>query len=435
MANVVLNPQIIASTAARILENELVMTRRVYRGYEEEFEKKVNGYDVGDTISIRKPQQFRVRTGAVASLQDMAEGKMSLTVNLQRGIDFGFTGVELTLKIETLAERVIKPAMIRLANQIDVDLMSLYSSVPNWVGQPVTGADAVIDSFAKFARGTERLDQFGVPQDDRSAVLSPESYWALAGSQTALFMQQIGNQAYRQGEIGQIGGVATYMSQNVPTFVGPGNLDAPATVTGAQSTTWAAVKDTEAMPGTMSLVTGAWTGATVKAGTVFTIGSGATAVKAVNPQTKAVLPFQQMFTVVADAAVTTGAATLTITPPIIPAAGAANADLPWVTTDIGAGAGAALNIVGDASGAYRQNMIFHRNAFALVMVPMVKAPGAVDVARETYKGTSVRLIPYYDGTNDISNYRLDVLYGVKVIDNRLAVRVSGGSGTVGNPSL
>ena len=30
----------------------------VYRGYEEEFDKKVNGYDVGDTICIRKPQQF-----------------------------------------------------------------------------------------------------------------------------------------------------------------------------------------------------------------------------------------------------------------------------------------------------------------------------------------------------------------------------------------
>jgi len=43
--------------------------------------------------------------------------------------------------------------------------------------------------------------------------------------------------------------------------------------------------------------------------------------------------------------------------------------------------------------------------------------------------------PYYDGTNDISNYRLDVLYGVKVVDNRLAVRMSGGTATLGNPSL
>ena len=39
--------------------------------------------------------------------------------------------------------------------------------------------------------------------------------------------------------------------------------------------------------------------------------------------------------------------------------------------------------------------------------------------------SQVRVIPYYDGSNDISNYRLDILFGVKAIDPRLAVRVSG----------
>ena len=58
------------------------------------------------------------------------------------------------------------------------------------------------------------------------------------------------------------------------------------------------------------------------------------------------------------------------------------------------------------------------------MVPMVAPPGAVDVARKSYNGYSVRVIPYYDGTNDVSNWRLDVLYGVKAIDPRLAVRAS-----------
>ena len=254
MPNTILNPSIIAKTAVRILENELVMGSRVYRGYEDEFDKKVNGYEIGDTISIRKPQQFSVRTGAVATIQDIQEGKMTLTVNLQKGVDFKFSSAELTLKIDELADRVIKPAMVRIANAIDVSIMDLYTQIPNWVGQPATGADATIDSFAEFARGAERLDQMAVPQDMRSAVLSPESYWALAGSQTALFLNSVGNQAYRQGEIGTIGGVATYMSQNVPTFTGPGNLDAPATVNGGtQSTTWATAMNTEAMPGTMSL--------------------------------------------------------------------------------------------------------------------------------------------------------------------------------------
>ena len=70
-------------------------------------------------------------------------------------------------------------------------------------------------------------------------------------------------------------------------------------------------------------------------------------------------------------------------------------------------------------------MMFHRNAFALAMVPMEKPAGAVDVARKSYKGFSVRVIPYYDGATDVSNYRFDVLFGVKAIDPRLAVRISG----------
>ena len=56
---------------------------------------------------------------------------------------------------------------------------------------------------------------------------------------------------------------------------------------------------------------------------------------------------------------------------------------------------------------------------------MERPAGAVDVARKSYKGLSVRMVPYYDGTNDISNYRLDCLFGVRLLDGRLATRLSG----------
>ena len=102
--------------------------------------------------------------------------------------------------------------MVRLANQIDVDVMAEFYRIPNWVGQPATGADAPISSFAMFARGAERLDQMACRKTCARAVLAPESYWAMATSQTGLFLPQIGQAAYRRGEIGEIGGVATYMS-------------------------------------------------------------------------------------------------------------------------------------------------------------------------------------------------------------------------------
>jgi hypothetical protein len=70
-------------------------------------------------------------------------------------------------------------------------------------------------------------------------------------------------------------------------------------------------------------------------------------------------------------------------------------------------------------------MVYTKKAFALVSVPLVSPPGAVDVSRQSYKGTTVRVIPVYDGVNDVSKWRLDILYGVKTLDSRLATRVSG----------
>ena len=54
-----------------ILENNTVMGNLVYRGYEEEFANGVNGYEKGDTISIRRPTDFTVRSGAVAAIQEV----------------------------------------------------------------------------------------------------------------------------------------------------------------------------------------------------------------------------------------------------------------------------------------------------------------------------------------------------------------------------
>jgi hypothetical protein len=208
--------------------------------------------------------------------------------------------------------------------------------------------------------------------------------------------------------------VDTYSSQNVQTHTRGTTDNTTPLVKGTQSTTWAATKDT----GTMSLNTDGWdTVTTLKQGDVFTID----AVFAVNPVTKATLPHLQQFVVKADVtadATTTNTTTLTISPPII-TSGA------FQTVSAAALDDATITIMGTASTGYAQNLFFHRNAFSLVMVPMVKPPGAVDVGRRTYKGYSVRVIPYYDGTNDTSNWRLDVLYGTKTVDARLATRASG----------
>lgn len=412
--NTTLTADIIAREALMHLDNNLVFAKQVYRGYENEFSKKVNGYEVGETISIRRPTDFTVRTNATMATQDVTEGKVALTVDQRRGVDFEFTSQDLTLKIGELGERVIKPAMIQLANSVDTYLAGLYSSVPNWVGT----STEKINSYADFAKAPERLDEMAVPAD-RSAILSPGDHWALLGSQTALYMQDVAKGAYRKGSLGEIGGVDTFMSQNVLTHTAGTRTNAAVdqSITDA-TTTYTSVKDT--MTQTIHM-DGLGTTKTIKKGDVFTIAD----VYAVNPVTKATLPFLKQFVVTADVssdAVTTGDADVVVYPALIWTGAFQNVAVASGTTDLN---DKVVTWQSAASAQDRQNMVFHKNAFALVMVPLVKPPGAVDVSRQSYKGTSVRVIPVYDGTNDISKWRLDILFGGKAIDPRLATRING----------
>jgi hypothetical protein len=409
MTQNLLTASIIADKALDILENNLVAANLVYRGYEDEFEKSINGYSVGSSVSVRRPAQFTVRRGETASIQDVKEGKFTIDVNIVDGVDFKFSSTDLTLNINDLGDRVMKPAMVALCNNVDMEVWKLYKNVNNWVGTPGQN----IDSFADFGKGPERLDKLAVPTDERSAILSASDYWSTLGSQTALFLQSPATDAYRRAKLGMIGNVDTYMAQNVQTHTVGAYGGTPLINGAGQSSTYEAVKDTD----TQNLVTDGWTASTsaVAQGDVFTIAG----VFAVNPVTKATEDYLQQFVI--NAAVTadgSGNKTLSISPPII-TSGA------FQTVSAAPGDNAAITMKGTASTGYKQNMFFHKNAFALTMVPMEMPAGSVGGARRSYKGLSVRVVPTWDGINNVSFWRLDVLYGVKTIDKRLATRGSG----------
>jgi hypothetical protein len=142
----------------------------------------------------------------------------------------------------------------------------------------------------------------------------------------------------------------------------------------------------------------------------------------VNPVTKERLAHLKMFVVQnAETASGSAIASVEVTPAIIVSGAQQTVALAAGVTDINT---KVVTYQGATGTLYPQNLYFHKNAFALVTVPMVKPPGATEVGRQSYKGYSVRVIPYYDGTNDVSSWRLDMLYGIKCVDPRLAVRAS-----------
>lgn len=72
-------------------------------------------------------------------------------------------------------------------------------------------------------------------------------------------------------------------------------------------------------------------------------------------------------------------------------------------------------------------MIYHKDAFSLVVVPMIKdLPGAeCATATDEQTGLSIRYSKQYNITADKVVHRLDILYAYTALDNRLATRISG----------
>lgn len=406
VTNAISTYQNVAKEALMLLDNNLVLGNVVNRAYEKEIENKHNGYLPGGTVLIRKPARYIVRSGSTASPQASNEKTLSLTVATQEGVDLQFQSSDLTLSVPDFSSRYLKGAMIQLANSVDIKIAALYKNVWNWVGTP----GVTLGSFNAIGRAAQRLDEMAVPAGERIGALCPADRWGLLGNLTGLFFSDAAKSAYERAKLPPIGDVDLYSIQNVQTQTVGTKAGTPLVNGANQNVTYDGTN-------AQNLITNGWTAssAILSVGDVFTLAG----VSAVNPVTRQTLPYLQQFvvntTVAADGS---GNATVNISPAII-TSGA------FQTVSAVPASGAAITVLGTASTGYTQSMVFHKNAFALVMVPMEHPEGAVKCFRETYKGLSVRMIPYYDGTNDVGNWRLDILYTVKAIFPDLACRVAG----------
>jgi len=301
---------------------------------------------------------------------------------------------------------------------VDSSLYGLYSKVWNSVGTPgTTPAD-----FAAVASAAQRLDEMAVGSDMRSMMLTPAARYAVAGNQLTLdSVGTKGTSAYEKARLGEIAMFSTFSSQNVQNHTVGIKTGTPLVNGANQNVTYANATGAN----TQMLVTDGWTNSVtgiVKAGDIITIAG----VYAVNPVPgegttgKTVMRYLQQFTVIADAnsGAMTGPATLTISPAIITSG-------PFQTVSAAPADNAAITVLGTASTAYPQNLGFHKNAFALVTVPLEMPDGAAFKARESHNGLSVRVVKDYDIAEDVDIIRLDILYGVKAIYPDLAVRLWG----------
>ena len=391
-SNSLLTPSIISKETLVILENNLVAAGKVNRQFENQFTK------IGTTLTVRKPNRFRVSSGPGLSIQNVTEPSTSITISNQKHVDFQFTSQDLTLTIEEFSERYLKPAAAELANQLDYDVLTNYNQVFNLVGTPGT----VPAAFSALAAVGQRMDEGAVPQDGRVLVLNPAAYWSLASNLTTLYVKSVAEPALK-GFLANIANFEIFEDQNIQ-----------AQTVGA----WggSGVVNSAGQTGS-SLVTNGWNASVtglLNVGDVFTING----VYAVNPKNRQSTGSLQNFLVTATANSDSGGNSTISIYPAITTSGA------YQTVSASPANLAAITVKGSASTSYAQNIGFVKDAFGLVTVPMELPQGVDFAAREMYKNISIRVVRAYDINNDVFPCRMDILYGTATFYPELACRLT-----------
>jgi hypothetical protein len=140
MANSLLTPTEVTREALRILHQKCNFIGSINRQYDDRFAK--SGAKIGDTLTIRLPNEYSVRTGATLNPVDVTESSTTLQVSTQKGVDMSFSSVDLTMDMDDFSERVLKPAMSVLAANIENDALSMYKDVSKEVSD--VGAAMVV---------------------------------------------------------------------------------------------------------------------------------------------------------------------------------------------------------------------------------------------------------------------------------------------------
>lgn len=398
MPNSILTPTAVTREALRILHQKSNFIGSITREYDSSFAK--DGAKIGDSLKIRLPNEYTVRTGATLAAQDTVESSVTLQVATQKGVDLNFTSTDLTLSLDDFSQRVLEPAMTRLSAAIEADAMStmykdVYQSV--WNGGSAMTFNHVLD-------GRKLLQDALAPLNDRSANLNSLDQANFIKDTKSLFQDSstVAKQ-YREGYVGRTAGF-DFMENTMWAAHTRGAANGSYTT----STLVGVLPISETPVSTMTVATG--TGA-MNVGDVFTIAN----VFKVHPESKVSTGILQQFVV--TAAYAGGAGTVSFSPAIVLAGGRQNVVIPTTS------ATAAITFAGTASTAVGTSLLYQKEAFAFATADLVMPKGVDFAAREVMDGISIRVVRQYDINNDKFPCRLDVLYGYKTLRPQLAARL------------
>ncbi len=400
MANSILTIDMITRKALEILENNLVITRNVNRQYDDSF--AVEGAKIGSTLRIRLPDRALVTDGAALQVQDDNEQFTTLTVASQKHIGVNFTSAELTMQLDDFADRVLKPRISQLAASIDADVANAFRTIGNSVGTPgTTPATSLV-----LLQAQQKLNENAAVMSPRYATVNPAANAGLVEGMKGLFnpTDTISKQ-FKNGMMGTgvLGFDEINMSQSIKQFT-----------TGTRGATGNTTSAAVTAEGATSIALTVASGATIRAGDVFTVAD----CFAVNPQTRESTGSLFQFVSLTDVTASGTAVTVTVAPMY-------SANHALATVNSLPGNSKAVVFVGAASTQYAQNLVYHKDAITFATADLLLPQGVDMASRAVHNGISLRVVRQYDINNDRMPCRIDVLYGYSTIRPQMACRLWG----------
>ena len=337
-------------------------------------------------------------------VQDQTSTTQALTVATQDGVDMRFNSAELALDIDELSKRYIEPAMASLISGIDGDMVvAATKATYNVAGTAGTVVGTVTSGFSDtsaLGQARAKLNQGLAPKDKmRSCQMDSITMASVANGIKGLFVPKSEiESAWVDGFIGHTA-MADFYENERTWSLSLGSDVTIATDAAALVTDGGNIVDFHTA-----------TAAAVTIGAVFTIAG----VYACHPETKQAYQHLQQFVLLTGGG-TSGSST--VSPAIYLGLSDATAAKQNVCkadgtklalTDFDA---KNLTFVGAASTTYRQNLMYHKEAFAFATADLPLMDDAHKCVRKTADGISLRVWQASDIRNDEMLMRIDILYG------------------------
>jgi hypothetical protein len=341
------------------------------------------------------------------------------------------------VKIQSIGDARESEALLgaatSMAEKIDAYVLAKAALASNnWTGTPGANISDQNDAVAAYTR----LKEEGVSDDNLRLIMNFYDK-QLLGNQVVNLPgpDQLSSSTFRKGFEGDVGGLPTMFTQQLPVLTTGTRGQASGAVNGAnQNVNYADVAKAGTHNGlhltqTMA-VDGFAAGATVKAGEVFVFAG----VYAYDNRKQALVqpPRLEQFTVVADAVADGGGAiaALQFFPAlIVPNTGAGdnpNINTAHATVNVAPADNAILTFVGAAATSYGPRLLIQKQAIVVNTIPLI-LPASDTAMRRSLKKIplSVRMWQHSDFYTATHGVRFDVALNANIRDRRRLARFNG----------